>query len=74
MGFHPEKNYIWGFGYPSLCKILLRAIGFHPEQITLYMGFRQSIFMQDTPSGYLSSPQSKAQLYMEMTMPWSYGI
>ena len=30
--------------------------------------------MQDPPSGNWSSPQSKAWLYMEMIILWSYGI
>ena len=70
----PRRNFIWGFSYPSWWKILLRAIGFHPEANNSPYGLRQSIFMQDPPSGYWTSPRSKARLYVEMIILWSYGI
>jgi len=90
---------IIGFGIRGWYKILLRAIGFHPEEtlygasvirvggrfsfgplvftpkrITLPMGFGNLCFMQDPPSGYWTSPRSKARLYVEMIILWSYGI
>ena len=73
--FYPRENKI-PYGASAiyvLCKILLQIIGLHHEA-TLYMGFGNLWFMQDPPSDYWSSPRSKARLYMELTMPWSYGI
>ena len=75
IGFQPEDNYIWGFGYPSLMQdpSSFGLLAFAPKRHPIW-GFGNLCFMQDPPSDYWSSPRSKTRLYMEMTMPWSYGI
>ena len=75
IGFQPEDNYILGFGYPSLMQdpSSFGLLAFAPKRHSIW-GFGNQCFMQDPPSDYWSSPRRKTRLYMEMTMPWSYGI
>ena len=49
----PRRNFIWGFSYPSWWKILLRAIGFHPEANNSPYGLRQSMFYAGSSFGLL---------------------
>jgi hypothetical protein len=43
IGFHPEKNYIWGFGYSSLLKDSPSGHWISPQK-EIYMGLRHPWF------------------------------
>jgi hypothetical protein len=74
--FFTPKKLLYGASVIRVCaRFSFGLLVFTPKRITPDMWtFINPYFMEDNSSDYWSSPRSKERLYIEMTMPRSYGI